>query len=367
MIEIEKSKTTRSLNCNTRMNTYSQSWTPNVFSDGTRIEDLPCAMSIHCLDEGGFTLEKGNECLLFYSPEYSSERDFVPANLHLQVYFPSLAFNELWEMVHDNRTVIFHGAIARADLTETSHDPNQGVSTYQWDVNDTMKIVSSFSFRVAKPFEVHDSTPTKLTEEYQKEYKEDSQMRRLRVDVARQIENEAERRGVEMTHASFENAPDVIFWLESFYRNGKNDKQELWWHKDVDSVTESSFAYEGATDLLICLLECLWLRCDELEWAVVDYLIFWETSGFLDQIKAASHFSRWSSKKVRAAHSRLVDVAVRMKQAYFSMRPSGALSPHQIRDALLYAQCAGAAWHPTVFAILDRAVRRDPPVWMVPK
>lgn len=230
-----------------------------------------------------------------------------------------------------------------------------------------MKVVSSFSVREANPSEVGNPKSTKLSEKYKKEYKDYSQMLRLCLDVARQIENEAERRGVEMNHDSFEGAPDVISCIETLYRSGKNDKHQLWWHKDGNSVGDISLTFEGATDLLTRLLECRWLRCDELEWAVTDYLIFWESSGFSDQIKAAPHCSKWSSKKVRAAHSRLVDVATRMKQAYFTMRPSGVLSPYQIRDALLYAQCAGAAWHPTVFAILDRAVSRDPPVRMVPE
>jgi hypothetical protein len=366
-IRIEASKTTRTLNCSTRMNTYSENWKPNILSDGAKIESLGCAISVHCMGEGDFTPEKGHESLLFYSPEYSGKYDFVPANFHLQVYLSSSVFNELWQMVHNDRSVIFDGEIARSDLTVTSHNPIRGGSTYEWDVNETMKIVSPLSFRMAKPSEVHDSMPTKLTEKYREEYKDYSQMLRLLLDVFRQTENEAQRRGVEMKRTGFEGAPDVISYLESLYHTAKNDKQELWWHKDVDSLGECNLGYEQATDLLTCLLECPWLRCDELEWAVTDYLIFWETSGFNDQMKATPRFARWSSKKVQAARSLLFDVAFRMKQAYFCMRPLGVLSPYQIRNALLHAQCAGAAWHPTVFAILDRAVRRDPPVWMVPK
>jgi hypothetical protein len=350
------------------MDTYSESWRPNVLSDGTKIESLPCAVSIRCIDEDSFTLEKGHECLLFYSPEYSSNEAYIPANLHLQIYFSSLAFNELWQTVSEDHPVIFHGEIAYADLTETSHDPIRGRTTFEWNINDRMKIVPSLSFRGANPSEVRKSMPTELTEEYTKEYKKYSQMRRLSLDIARQIEGEAERRGVEMKHANFDDSPDVMSHVQFFYQNRKNDKQELWVHQDdVDNFTEDRFDEEGATDLLICLLQCPWLRCDELELAVVDYLVFWETFGFREQLKAATNSFRWPSKKARTAYSRLTEIAVRMKWAYFTMRPSGVFSPHQIREALLRAECAGTAWKPVVFAILDRAAKRDPPVWIVPK
>ena len=380
-IAIEKGKTRRTLRCATHINTHPESWRPNVLSDGTKIDSLPCVISIHCIDEEGFPLDKGEEFLLFHVPECANEAHYAPASLALQVYLSALAFNELWQMVHENRRIIFHGEIARADLTETSHDPIRGGSTYEWNINEPMKIVESFSFRLAKPSEVHDSAPTELKNKINEKYTEFSQIRRICLNVACQIEDESERRGVEMKRDEFEGSPDVMNNIESFYQRSffqkrKNEKQELWFHKDIDNSHDDYFAGDKATDLLICLLECPWIRCDELEWATVDYLVFWEIyNTFGEQLNATAHTPRWHFiwpfKKIRAAQAQALhqrqELFIRMTQAYNHMRPSGVFSPYQIRDALLHAQRAGAVWEPTILAILDRAMNRDPPIWLVPK
>jgi len=114
-------------------------------------------------------------------------------------------------------------------------------------------------------------------------------------------------------------------------------------------------------------LECSWLRCDELELAVVDYLVFWEMYGFHEQMKVADKARWWPSKQIRMAQAQKFDLLARMSWAYSALRYSGTFSPNQIREALLHAQSAGAAWKPEVFAILDRAITRDPPVWIVGK
>jgi len=235
---MKKSETTRTLQSKCHLNTYSESWKPNVLSDGTKIDSLPCSVTIYCISEKGFPLGEGEEFLLFYNPVYSSEHDYIPAGFHLQVYLSALAFNELWQTVQENRHVVFHGEIDRAHLTETSHNPIRGGSTYEWDISDKMKIVSSLSFRMANPSEVRDSPPTKLEEECKEKYKEHSQMRRLSLEIARQTENEAERRGVEMEHSNFVGSPAVMFYLEFLYETQTNDKQELWRHLDSGDTSE---------------------------------------------------------------------------------------------------------------------------------
>ena len=104
------------------------------------------------------------------------------------------------------------------------------------------------------------------------------------------------------------------------------------------------------------LLKSPWLRCDELELGVVDYMIFWETFGFFKQFEPA--LGRAFSKAARAARARL---ALENALCLFHFaRPSHVLSPFQIRAALLfYAQDAGAAWKPSVFTMLDRATTRS--------
>jgi hypothetical protein len=308
---------------------------------------------------------------MFYSPESSSNDPLYayhsPAFFNLQIYFPPLVFDDLWRMT-EQRRIAFDGEIAREDLTEKSHDPIRGGTTYEWNADDKMKVVKSFSFRQMHPCDTSDLHPSKLAADYEAKYGAYSQMTRLCLDVIDQTEREAERRGAKMEYGSCpEGWPEVIRDLDYFYGRRQNPKHFLWSHVEAtEDFTEEHFDEDGVNDLVVSLLQSSWLRCDELELAVVDYMVFWEAFRFAEQIKA-NFGSRWLSKGARKARARLDELAAKMHRAYFTLRPSGAFSPVQVRAALLHAQDAGAAWNPEIFAVLDRAAPRDPPVWIVPK
>jgi hypothetical protein len=368
-VGIEDGRPHRSMRFDTRMITHSDRWKKNTISDGTLMEHLPCWAVIYCLGEGSHTPEKGHEYLMFYSPESSSEEPHYayhsPAFFNLQVYLPSLIFEDLWWMA-EKRRIAFHGEIARKDLTETSHDPIRGGTTYEWNADDTMKVVTSFSYRTLDPYEASD-LPSKLATEYEAKYERRSQMARLCLDLIGQIEREAERRGAKVEHTCPEGWPDVIRDLDYFYSPRQNPKHLLWLHVEaMENFSEDRFVENGAIDLMVSLLRSPWLRCDELELAVVDYMIFWEAFRFNEQVKGALD-SKWLSRGARKARARLAELAGAMHSAYFTLRPSGVFSPFQIRAALLRAQDMGAAWNPAVFAMLDRAAMRNPPVWIVPQ
>jgi hypothetical protein len=368
-VQIDDGKSGRSMRFDTRMRTSSGRWKPNAISDGTRIDHLPCWATIYCLGEGDSLPKKGHEYLMFYSSAASGEHrhHHSPAYLDLQVYFPPMVFDDLWRMASEERRIAFQGEIAREDLSERSHDPIHGGSTYEWSAGDTMKVVKSFSFQTVGPHEASDASPSKLAAEYQTKYGEHSQMARLCRDIIRQTEREAERRGAKMEHTCPDGWPAVIRDLDYFYSRRQNEKHLLWWHVEIiENFAEDRFNEDGAIDLMVSLLNSPWLRCDELELAVVDYMIFWETFRFSEQLKT-TFSSRWLSKGAREARARLAVLAGMMHSAYFALRPSGAFSPFQVRAALLRAQDAGAAWNPAAFAMLDRAAMRNPPVWIVPR
>jgi hypothetical protein len=370
-VEIEDDRPHRSIRFDTRMNTRSERWKENTISDGTKIDHLPCWAVIYCLGEGSHTPTKGHEYLMFYSPESSSKEPHYayhsPAFFNLQVFLPPLAFDDLWRMAAQRR-IAFHGEIAREELTEKSHDPIRGGSTYEWGADDKMKVVKSFSFRPMHPCDASDLHPSKLAEEYEAKYERHSQMARLCLDIIDQIEREAERRGAKMEYSTCpEGWPDVIRDLDYFYTSRPNPKHLLWSHVEaMEHFAEDRYSEDDAIDLMVSLLKSPWLRCDELELAFVDYMIFWEAFRFHGQVKAALG-SRWFSKSARKARARLAELDGAMRSAYFTLRPSGVFSPFQIRAALLHAQDMGAAWNPSVFAMLDRAATRTPPVWIVPK
>jgi hypothetical protein len=365
-VRAENGKLCRTIRFATRFNTFSDRWKRNAISDGTTMDHLPCCATIYCLGGGDHTPDKGDEYLLFYSKGSEGEHHISPAFFDLQVYFPLGVFDDLWRMVSERHRVTFHGQIAREDLTETSHDPIRGGSTYEWNAKDSMKVIRSFSFRIANQYGPSDPLPSKLAEEYETKYGRHSQMTHLCLDIIGQTEREAERLGVEMQHTCPEDWPDVISDLEQFYLDRRNPNHWLWSHvDDVENFTEDRFNEDSAIELMNSLLNSPWLRCDELELAVVDYMIFWEAFGFSKQTEAALG-SRWPSKATRAAGARLVEVGWRMRCAYSTLRTSRVFSPFQIRAALLHAQDAGAAWKPVVFAMLDRAATRDPPIWIVP-
>jgi hypothetical protein len=370
-VEIEDDRPHRSIRFDTRMNTRSERWKENTISDGTKIDHLPCWAAIYCLGEGSHTPTKGHEHLMFYSPEHSTKDPLYahhnPAFFNLQVFLPPLAFDDLWRMA-EQRRIAFHGEITREDLTETSHDPIRGGSTYEWSADDQMKVVKSFSFRPMHPCDASDLHPSKLAADYEAKYGAHSQMTRLCLDVIDQTEREAERRGAKMEHRTCpEDWPDVIGELDHFYSRRPNPKHLLWLHVEaMEHFVEDRFNEDGAIDLMVSLLKSPWLRCDELELAVVDCMVFWEAFRFAEQVKTTFR-SRWLSRGVREARTRLVELAAKMHSAYFTLRPSGAVSPSQIRAALLHAQDAGAAWNPALFAMLDRAAMRAPPVWIVPR
>ena len=193
-------------------------------------------------------------------------------------------------------------------------------------------------------------------------------MTRLCLDVIGQTEREAERRGAEMEYGTCPQGwPDVIGDLDFFYEHRRNPKHLLWLHvEDMKHFVGERFNEDGATDLMASLLRSPCLRCDELELALVDYIVCWEVFRFVEEIKA-KFGSGWISKDARKARALLAELVGAMRSAYFTLRPSGVFSPFQIRAALLHAQDMGAAWNPAVFAVLDRAAMRNPPVWIVPK
>jgi hypothetical protein len=82
--------------------------------------------------------------------------------------------------------------------------------------------------------------------------------------------------------------------------------------------------------------------------------LIWSLFGFPVGRRAAKERRREQSKLLMA-----------MRDAYVTMKPDGPLSPYQIRAALLVAQEKGAVWPSGTFALLDRAARRDPPVWVI--
>jgi hypothetical protein len=159
----------------------------------------------------------------------------------------------------------------------------------------------------------------------------------------------------------------VIRDLNYFYAHRKHPNHFLWEHvEDMDRFGDDQLYHEDtAVGLMASLVRSPWLRCDELEAIMVDYVVFWEAFGASKQLQSMGG-EKWPSKQARMARALMIDAAVKMRWAYHTLCPSGGvLSPFQIRAALLHAQDAGAAWKSVVFAILDRAVMRDPPTWLV--
>jgi hypothetical protein len=169
-----------------------------------------------------------------------------------------------------------------------------------------------------------------------------------------------------MEYTAPDGWPHVIQDLEYFYAHHRTPNHWLWSHvEDMKEVGGHVFHGDAATEVMVSLLNSPWIRCDELEVAMVDYMVFWEIHVLLEQIKG-SFGSRWFPRRARKTRAALGDLGGKMLWAYNTLRPSQVFSPFQIRAALLHAQDAGAAWKPAVFAMLDCAAKRDQPLWFVP-
>lgn len=55
----------------------------------------------------------------------------------------------------------------------------------------------------------------------------------------------------------------------------------------------------------------------------------------------------------------------KMKDAHIALKPDSFVSPHMVRALLVATHSMGAVWDGAALALLDRAVSREPPVWIV--
>jgi hypothetical protein len=107
-------------------------------------------------------------------------------------------------------------------------------------------------------------------------------------------------------------------------------------------------------------------RSDLLEWIIVDALVYAEIQALAEALDARSAPSLLGSLlpgQTARARSDQRDLLAKMRNAYAALTLASPISPASVRSRLVDAERAGANWDQAVYALLDVAAQRTPPVW----
>lgn len=312
-LKIKEGRSERTISFDTRFVTRDEDsiYNPSSLKDGRAISSLSCSVFIRAGEGAELT------GTLFFHPALSDREMKIsfPDNLHLELVIPPDAIEILWTIISDEKSIILGGEVKGLP---SKYPYGLVGSPYIWDVEEKdnqYKEVEKLWFidlitanqktkEYLAAMRSEDETfiypSNKLSEALGKKYSVSSQMHRICDQAFKQAEYEATRRGLTGWDAErfIEGTAKLVDTLQPSLRKYGwkpeiGESETLWQHQNVDQLFLEGRAALGSwaiskDDLSgICrdLLARPWLRLDELEWIVVNALVFCEVFEFGETVK----------------------------------------------------------------------------------